>query len=380
MTITRRTAAALLLGAAVLAALSCRSAGPGAAAAASCGNEVLTAHPALLVLAPHPDDETLGFAGLIDAYLAAGKPVSVVVVTDGDAYCEACRFWKNGTVSGPTCSAAELSNLATPEIDSFAEVRRSESAAATAILGLSPPRFLGYPDTGLGAAWRNLAQGKPGEPLRRSDFSDCTSCETCAGGYGEGPATTLTAATLTASLRELIAAAPDGALIATTHWLDGHPDHAALGNFVRRLNGEHAPPRPVAYSVIHARTKNTADSDCWYPGPAAPVCPCMNDEARALADAGWIARSVNHRLRPSLPMSLPEDADYGEATQLCLPERLYLGDDAVKLRAVRAYPSQSGRLAWSGSHPPALAGIIDCHGYLTSFVRSTEAFVLERPR
>jgi LmbE family N-acetylglucosaminyl deacetylase len=370
MIVSRRVAAVLIFTAAVLLPLSCRSAGPGGGAATSCDNEVLTAYPALLVIAPHPDDETLGFAGLIDAYLRAGKPVSVVVVTDGDAYCEACRFWKNSSVAGPMCTSEELSD--------FGDVRRSESAAAAAILGLRPPRFLRYPDTGLAAAWRNLDQHKTGEPLRRSDFSGCTSCETC--GYGEGPRTTLTAETLTDSLRELIAAAPGGALIATTHWLDGHPDHAALGKFVRRLNDEHASPHPVAYAVIHAYTKNTAGSDCWYPAPAAPVCPCMNDEATALADAGWIARSAGHRFRPSMPATLPHDAEYGEEQHFCLPERLWLGDDAVKLQAVRAYASQLGRVARTGSHPAALDGIIDCSGYLTSFVRRTETFVLVNRR
>jgi LmbE family N-acetylglucosaminyl deacetylase len=182
------------------------------------------------------------------------------------------------------------------------------------------------------------------------------------------------------SLRELIADAPDGALIATTHWLDGHGDHAALGSFVRRLSASH----PVAYAVIHAHTpKDTPHPDCWYPTPAAPVCPCMNDEAKALADAGWIARVGSERFRPTSPASLPDDANYvgekGKETQFCLPERLYLGDDAVKLRAVRSYASQLGRLARTGSHPAALDGIMDCNGYLMSFVRRTEAFVLVEP-
>jgi len=369
MIIIRRAGAALLFSAVVLISLSCRSARPGPAAATHCDNEGLTAYPALLVLAPHPDDETLGFAGLIDAYHRAGKPVSVVVVTDGDAYCEACRFWKNSRVAGSMCTSEELAE--------FAEIRHHESAAAAAILGVSPPRFLGYPDTGLDAAWRNLDQGKTAEPLRRSDFSGCTSCAAC--GYGEGSRTTLDADTLSASLRELIAGAPDGALVATTHPLDGHPDHAALGEFVRRLNGEQARSHPIAYAVIHAHTKNTANADCWYPAPAAPVCPCMDDQATALADPGWIARSAGSRFRPSSPAALPNDADYGEEKQFCLPERLYAGNDALKLRAIRAYASQLGSLARKGSHPAALNGIIDCSGYLTSFVRRTEVFVLVEP-
>ena len=374
---TRRITAALLVSGLVLLTVSCRSATPGLSGMTVCRNDALTAYPALLVLAPHPDDETLGFAGLIDAYLHAGKPVSVVVVTDGDAYCEACRFWKNSTGTGPTCTAEELSNFATAEIDSLAEIRRGESAAAAAIFGLPAPRFLGYPDTGLDAAWRNFSEGKTDRQLRRSDFAGCTSCETCSGGYGQGAQTTLTADTLMASLRELIEAAPDGALVATTHWLDGHGDHAGLGNFVRRLNDERASRHPVAYAVIHANTpKNTPHSDCWYPPPAAPVCPCLSDEATALADAGWVARVAGHRLRPSSPGALPDDANYGAETQLCLPKRLYAGDDALKLLAVRSYGSQLGTLARNGSHPPALNGIMDCNGYLTSFVRRTEAFVL----
>src|SRR5688500_8619230 len=92
-----RIAASLI----IFAIVSCRTA---TAPTKSCDNEALTAHPALLVLAPHPDDEALGFTGLIDAYLQAGKPVTVVVVTDGDAYCDACRFWKSSTMTGPMCN------------------------------------------------------------------------------------------------------------------------------------------------------------------------------------------------------------------------------------------------------------------------------------
>jgi LmbE family N-acetylglucosaminyl deacetylase len=343
----------------------------------ACANDALLAYDGLLVLAPHPDDETLGFGGLRAAYQEQGKPVTVIVTTDGDAYCEACRLWKTSSALGATCVAEELSNLATPEVDSFAEVRRGESGAAAAILGLPAPTFFGYPDTGLAAAWRNLEAGDLVKPLRRSDFSACRDCETCTGGYGEGPATELTAGTLMDSLRQRLGATSERTLLATTHWLDGHADHAALGQFVRRLNGELERPRAVAYAVIHAHTpKSTAHPDCWYPGPPALVCPCAGAEKCALEDPAWVATLARHRFHPDWPAALPDDADYGEEKQLCLPERLYQGEDAAKLRAVRAYASQLGTLARTGSHPEGISGLMDCNGYLGSFVRRTEAFVL----
>lgn len=344
-----------------------------------CGNEVLTAYDGLLLIAPHPDDEVLGFAGLITAYLERGKPVDIIVTTDGDAYCEACRFWKSGTVTGPTCSAAELSNFSTPAVDSFAEVRHTESRAAFDLLGAPAPTFLRYPDTGLATAWTKLEHGERDLPLRRSDFSMCESCENCAGGYGEGPETELTATTLERSLMALIAATSENTLVATTHWLDGHPDHAALGRFVREINDGLEVPRTIAFAVIHARTpKNTAHADCWYPGPPALICPCT-DQSCADADPDWVAALRDYRYRPDWPGALPDDADYGTATHLCLSEALYQGENATKLEAIRAYASQLGLAIRQGDPLPARAGIIDCNGYLISFVKSTEAFVvLER--
>jgi len=366
------------------AAVSGRDRNPPVAAqsdsAGACANERLTAAPALLVIAPHPDDEALGFAGLIDAYQREGKPVKVIVATDGDAYCEACRLWKNSSLAGPVCDARDFSNFETAAVDSFAEVRRAESIAAARHMGLPPPQFLGYPDTGLAAAWTNLQAGELAKPLRRSDFSACSDC--CAEGYGGGPPTSLTASTLIETLRTAIAAMSAGTLLATTHPLDGHGDHAALGALIRNLNEDpRAPfaPRPIAFAVIHAHTPKTqTHPDCWYPAPTAPVCPCL-DEQRALSQPGWVEELASHRFLPDSPAALPDDADYGSEIQLCLSERMFRGAEAIKLKAVVSYASQIGRLARNGSHPGALDGILDCSGYLMSFVRSTEAFALVDP-
>jgi LmbE family N-acetylglucosaminyl deacetylase len=342
----------------------------------ACANDVLTSYESLLVFAPHPDDETLGFAGLIKAYMDQGKPVEVIVTTDGDAYCEACRFWKTSSVQGSTCSAAELSNFATAEMDSFGEVRHAESAEAAEILGRAAPTFLGYPDSGLGVAWKNFNENKPDEPLHRSDFSHCKDCISCERGYGGGPVTNFTANTLMQSLRQKISSTTSNTLLATTHWLDGHADHAALGKFVKSLNAELPQRRAIAFAVIHAHTpKTTPHPDCWYPVPQALVCPCDSEDC-ANQNPQWVASLNNYRFRPDWPAALPDDTDYGLAKQLCLPDTLYKGETATKLKAIRSYKSQLGFLARNESHPNALTGILDCNGYLISFVRRTEAFVL----
>jgi LmbE family N-acetylglucosaminyl deacetylase len=367
------------VGPALLAALTlllADASGGAATPAVSCDNDQLTAFDGLLVVAPHPDDETLGFAGLLTAYRLKGKPVRTVVATDGDAYCVACAFWKSGSTHGATCDADDLSNLATPDVDSFAELRRSESSAAATVLGLPAPRFLAYPDTGLAAAWRNRQQGEAERPLRRSDFSMCEDCDDCSAGSGGGPPTELTSASFAATIAELLAATTPGTLVATTHPLDGHGDHAALGEFVRAANGELAEPRALAFAVIHAHTrKDTAHSDCWYPGPQAAVCPC-HDEERASADPTWLAEQRAERLQPAAVANLPDDATYGEERQLCLPPAMVAAEPPTKLAALETYASQLGFAAREGEVPEALEGLVDCNGYLLAFVRRTEAFVL----
>jgi LmbE family N-acetylglucosaminyl deacetylase/SAM-dependent methyltransferase len=81
---------------------------------------------AIVVLAPHPDDETLGAGGLISAAAQAGHRVSVIVASDGAA-------------SHP------LSGAMTPP--EMAAVRASEVRAAVGQLGDDVDLILlGYPD------------------------------------------------------------------------------------------------------------------------------------------------------------------------------------------------------------------------------------------
>ncbi len=90
-------------------------------------DDILAPGPALL-LAPHPDDETLGCGGLIAESCATGRELHVLVITDGTGSHGGSRAWP----------AARLR-----------ELREQEAAAAVLELGLAADRiaFLGLRDT-----------------------------------------------------------------------------------------------------------------------------------------------------------------------------------------------------------------------------------------
>jgi LmbE family N-acetylglucosaminyl deacetylase len=103
-----------------------------------------SAQDRVLVIAPHPDDETLGAGGAIQAARAAGAKVRVVYVTHGDHNEIASLFY--------------LKKLLVRRADFIksGKIRKKEALAATAVLGLGPDDlvFLGYPDSGLQRIWR----------------------------------------------------------------------------------------------------------------------------------------------------------------------------------------------------------------------------------
>ena len=72
---------------------------------------------------------------------------------------------------------------------------------------------------------------------------------------------------------------------------------------------------------------------------------------------------------------LPTDVDYGDATQLCLDEEVR----ATKPLAISAFATQLGTVGREpGILPASREGILDCSGYLRSFGRRTEVFVVKR--
>jgi LmbE family N-acetylglucosaminyl deacetylase len=99
----------------------------------------------LLVIAPHPDDETLGAGGAIQAALAQGAEVKIVMMTNGDGQAVAPLLLRREIRPRP------INYIAT------GEQRQAEVLAALKQLGLSEDSilFLGYPDRGLNALWES---------------------------------------------------------------------------------------------------------------------------------------------------------------------------------------------------------------------------------
>lgn len=134
---TIRVPSALFLSLAL--ALACASAPARVADLPATGIPRIDAHTSLLVVSPHPDDETLCCAGVIRRVLGAGGHVSIVWLTSGDG-------------SELDLLLIERALRIHPEkMRDLAAKRMREARAAATILGVPAARqlFLGYPDGGL---------------------------------------------------------------------------------------------------------------------------------------------------------------------------------------------------------------------------------------
>jgi LmbE family N-acetylglucosaminyl deacetylase/SAM-dependent methyltransferase len=139
----------------------------------------------LVVLAAHPDDETLGAGGLISTAALQGIPVTVIVATNGEA-------------SHPRSPSHTPADLAT--------IRRVEVVAAVRALAADARvRLLDLPDGDLGQHRNSLEEAIWEEMLRRPGRGEADST-------ADAPAPAGEATWLVAPWRE-----------------DGHPDHDAAG-------------------------------------------------------------------------------------------------------------------------------------------------------
>jgi LmbE family N-acetylglucosaminyl deacetylase len=92
----------------------------------------------VLIVAPHPDDETIAAAGVIQEAVRRDLPVRVVYLTNGDSNQLSFLFYRKQFVFGSKRAVA------------MGELRQDEAIQAMHALGLHDDQlvFLGYPDYG----------------------------------------------------------------------------------------------------------------------------------------------------------------------------------------------------------------------------------------
>jgi LmbE family N-acetylglucosaminyl deacetylase len=164
----------------------------------------------LLVVSPHPDDETLCCAGVMQSVLAAGGRVSVVWLTSGD-----------GSQLGSLL--IEKSLFADPQrMRAYGERRMGEARAATAALGVTDAGrlFLGYPDGGL-MALRTRNRSQP----YRSRFTAADAVPYAAALF---PGHAYTGDSLERDFAAVLSRVQPTLILAPSP-LDTHPDHHAAG-------------------------------------------------------------------------------------------------------------------------------------------------------
>jgi len=275
----------------------------------------------LLVLAPHPDDETLGAGGLIQRVLARGGTVRVVLVTAGDGYVEAVVHETGRLRPRPRDYVA------------YGERRLREARFALRALGgdgIEAEHLLGFPDGGLEPLLR--AHWKHTDP-ERSPTTEATEppypeAEHRDVGY-DGVELRAAMVRCLRDVRPTMIALPDP--------LDRHPDHHATGLFVLLAVDDLVEARPKSPIAMPQLLTYLVHWPNWPPG--------------------WDARKPSADTTPG-PLQLPEALRKRGFPQTMLT----LTDEevAVKGRALAEYVTQQQEIA----------------SLLAAFVRRTEPFRL----
>jgi LmbE family N-acetylglucosaminyl deacetylase len=190
----------------------------------------IDADTSLLVIAPHPDDETLCCAGVIQRVAHAGGRVVVVWVTSGDA-----AFWDRLLIQRSLRPAAALD---------LGARRMREARSATATLGVSTEEqvFLGYPDGGLAAlleAPRTVAHRSRSTGAAAVPYADALS----AGHAYSGES-------LARDLSEVLGRVRPNLILAPSPQ-DSHPDHRAVGELTLEVGARYGSTAQLRFWVVH---------------------------------------------------------------------------------------------------------------------------------
>lgn len=202
----------------------------------------------LLVVAPHPDDETIMAGGLIQRVLAKGGGVRIIFLTSGDG--------SRGTV----VQDSKRVDLNPAEFIALGEQRIQEALKAAEILGVdrSDVFFLGFPDEGLAKIFDrnfNLTDGVGASVTTKVSYVPYSEA------YHPGEA--YYGINLLEDVRT-IAKSFSPTIVITGHPRDGHPDHRISYTLVEKIRPDLPEEIKIYSSLVHFR---------GYPNPGGYLFP-----------------------------------------------------------------------------------------------------------
>jgi LmbE family N-acetylglucosaminyl deacetylase len=186
----------------------------------------------VLVLSPHPDDEALCCAGMIQHALKAGAEVYIVHLTSGDGF-----EW----------DAVLLERTASPGprgLRALGVRRMDEAREAARILGVPEENlfFLGYPDRGL----LRLFLQHYHDPYR----SGYTALNRVPYSGTVSPGALYTGRNLERDLRQVVTQVNPTVVLSPSP-LDTHPDHQATAYLAVRILSERDEVHTLRYWILH---------------------------------------------------------------------------------------------------------------------------------
>lgn len=231
----------------------------------------------LLVVAPHPDDESLCCAGIIQRAHDAGARVTIVWLTSGDA------FQLDAVVIERTLrpKGANLRRLA--------ELRMREADCAASLLGVPAEHrfFLGYPDGGTRALLANhytLAYRSPYTAATAVPYARALA-----------PGSSYEGRNLERDLERVVDSAAPTIVLAPSPE-DRHPDHAMAGSLIRRIMARRGERDRVYDWIVHAGG--------WWPKPLGRHADLALQPPQRLRRLSWVR--------------LPLDSDQRERKRLAI--------------------------------------------------------------
>jgi LmbE family N-acetylglucosaminyl deacetylase len=177
----------------------------------------------VLVIAPHPDDEAIGCAGVMLRALRKKQRVGVVLVTNGDGHRKAAA----------AVAKKPEARLEPADFLRLARIRQQHSVGALGKIGVRREDLicLGYPDSGLKAVYEAKDKVPHKQPFTgKAETYACVVRDYHTLAHGRPAA--YTRASVLADLVEILQARKPREVYVTGE-ADTHPDHRATFWFVR---------------------------------------------------------------------------------------------------------------------------------------------------